>query len=107
MAQNRYKGLIYNGKVRYIPLCTFSRRQSDKFEVFKKGVTTMDKLSYKYYGDVDYQWIIMMANQGYGSLEYEIPDGAVIRIPYPIDDVLNEYNNKINIALNTQAFTNN
>ncbi len=106
VTQNRYSNMVHNGKMRYLPLVDFRVRNSDKTEVFRKGVTTMDKLSYKYYGTSNYQWIIMMANQGYGSLEYDIPNGAILRIPYPLDEVLNEYNNKVNSNLITYGFKN-
>ena len=38
----------------------------------------------------------MMANPSYGSLEYSIPDGVVLRIPYPLNTAINRYENAIN-----------
>jgi hypothetical protein len=37
----------------------------------------------------------MQANPEYGSLEYTIPSGSILRIPYPIENVLNSYNDSI------------
>ena len=62
----------------------------------KKGSMRMDTLSYKYYNDANYGWLIMMANPSYGSLEYSIPDGVVLRIPYPLNTAINRYENAIN-----------
>ena len=39
----------------------------------------------------------MMANPEYGSLEFNIPDGAVLRIPYPLNITIENYNNAIEI----------
>ena len=36
--------------------------------------------------------LIMQANPEYGSLEYQIPNGARLRIPYPLDATLMQYN---------------
>lgn len=33
----------------------------------------------------------MMANPEYGSMEFDIPDGAIIRIPYPLSTTLELY----------------
>ena len=56
----------------------------------------LDKLSYEYYNSPDFGWLIMLANPEYGSIENFIPDGVVLRIPYPLDDTLNIYLNDIN-----------
>jgi hypothetical protein len=37
----------------------------------------------------------MLANPEYGSMEFNIPDGAQIRIPYPLQGVIQYYNNAI------------
>ena len=55
----------------------------------------MDNISYKYYKDANYDWLIMMANPEYGSMEFEIPDGSLLRIPYPLGVSLDDYNNKV------------
>lgn len=48
-------------------------------------------LSYKYYGDANYGWLILQANPSLGSMEFNIPDNASIRIPYPLNDALKRY----------------
>ena len=44
------------------------------------------------FNDPNYDWLIMQANPQYGSLEFNIPDGARLRIPYPLDTVIARYN---------------
>jgi hypothetical protein len=39
----------------------------------------------------------MQANPEYGSLEFKIPDGSRIRIPYPLESVISQYNNDIDV----------
>ena len=36
-----------------------------------------------------------MANPELGNLEFEIPDGALVRIPYPLAMTLENYNEQI------------
>ena len=62
---------------------------------FNKSTMRMDTLSYKYYGDPNYGWLIMQANPQYGSLEFNIPDGSEIRIPYPLNNSLKDYQKSI------------
>lgn len=47
------------------------------------------KLSYQYYGDSQYWWLIALFN-GIGS-ESEINLGDIIKVPTPLDVVLNLY----------------
>jgi hypothetical protein len=56
----------------------------------------MDLLSYQYYNDPNFGWLILQANPQYGSLEYMIEDGVKLRIPYPLDTALQGYENEIN-----------
>ena len=37
----------------------------------------------------------MQANPEYGSLEFMIPDGAKLRIPFPLDTVIAQYNRDV------------
>ena len=55
----------------------------------------MDNVSYDAYGDSSYEWLILLANQDIALMEFEIEDGTQIRVPYPLQDTLDEYNKKI------------
>ena len=56
----------------------------------------LDTLSYKYYGDPDYGWLILQANPSIPSMEYRIEDGTIVRIPYPLSTAVNRYEQGIN-----------
>ena len=60
----------------------------------------LDSLSYKYYGDANFGWLLMMANPQYGSMEFDIPDRVIFRIPYPLDSAILRYETKVNEYFN-------
>lgn len=92
---DRYASFKSNGKIDIVPFIAIRSKSSDKFVKFDKRSMRLDKLSYDYYGDSDYAWLIMQANPQYGSIENFITDGSVLRIPFPLDDTLNTYLNDI------------
>mgnify|MGYP003306010287 CR=1 FL=1 len=55
----------------------------------------LDKISYDFYQTPDYAWLIMQANPEYGSIENFIPDGVILRIPFPLEETINLYLNDI------------
>jgi hypothetical protein len=57
----------------------------------------LDIISYNYYNDPNYGWLILMANPEYGSMEYNIPDGALLRIPYPLGETIEDYKKSIDL----------
>jgi hypothetical protein len=77
-----------------IPFLSISKRSSDKYEKWREGISTFDMFSYKYYGNSLLGNIISLANPEYIDSN-NIPDGTVIRIPFPFDDVKIELKNKI------------
>ena len=50
----------------------------------------VDSLAEKWYGDVTLGWVIMCGNPQYG-FEFEIKPGDLIRIPFPLSRVGNEW----------------
>jgi len=77
-----------------IPFIPINKRNSDKFESFREGVTTWDALSYKYYGNSAMGYIIGMGNPEFPS-QFTIDDGKNIRIPFPLSEVLKELKEKV------------
>ena len=88
---DRYTLLRENGDFKIVPFGKIEPKDSDFFELYKKNETRLDLLSYKYYNDPNYGWLIMQANPEYGSMEFEIPDGAELRIPYPLNVSIDSY----------------
>jgi hypothetical protein len=79
-----------------IPFITIPERSTDKVEEFRQGTDRMDKLSLKYYNNPYMGRLILMANPEY-AFEFDIEDGALIRIPFPLEDVLEDYNRQITL----------
>lgn len=91
MDYNRYNTFTRDGKSLTVPFAKIKRVSSDIIITFQKKRMRMDMLSYKYYGDANYGWLILQANPSLGSMEFNIPDNASIRIPYPLNDALKRY----------------
>ena len=74
-----------------IPGIKLPIKGTDKYISYKLGSTRLDILSNDYYNTPYYGWLIMLANQEYGGLEFMIPDNSTIRIPYPFKSSVNDY----------------
>ena len=88
---NRYKSFVENGTMHLVPFIKIPIKNSDYYEEYKVGKTRLDVLSYKYYNNPNYGWLILQANPECGSLEFNIEDGAKLRIPYPLDITISQY----------------
>ena len=80
-----------DGNDSMIPFVEIPQRDTDIYEIYHKGDIRLDQLSYQYYNNSDYGWLILQANPQYGALEFNIPDEAEIRIPYPLEVALKAY----------------
>lgn len=88
---DRYASFKTNGKVDMVPYVDIRKKSTDKYVEYNKNKTRLDKLSYDYYGDSDFAWLILQSNPQYGSIENFIPDKVILRIPYPLQETLNMY----------------
>lgn len=89
---DRYCKFRENGTIKPVPNIRIPKLQTDYYETYIAGKSRLDLISYEYYKNPNYDWLIMMANPEYGSMEFDIPDGTQLRIPYPLDEVLQIYN---------------
>lgn len=90
---NRYE--IYrneDGTTDQLPFVKLPVNPTDKYEKFKLGFTRFDKLAAKYYGNEFFDFLILYANSQYIS-EFDIPDGELIRIPFPLETARTDYEN--------------
>lgn len=94
---DRYRLVRNDGTVGYLPSVVLTEKDSDYYEIYKQGNTRLDLLSNKYYNSPDYDWLILLANPEYGSMEFNIPNNVELRIPYPLDATIKEYEEKIKI----------
>lgn len=95
MAYNRNSEFVENGKNKFAPYINLPIKTSDKIDVYKKGFTRFDILSNKYYKNPNYGWLIHLANPDLGSLEFNIPNDSIIRIPFPLETTLKDYQNEV------------
>lgn len=100
---DRYQKFRIDGEITIVPGVKIPNESGDIYIEYNKNKMRMDMLSYKYYGDPDYGWLILQANLHVSSMEYLIPDGVTIRIPYPLstaisryEQAIDEYNNENN-----------
>lgn len=92
---DRYQKFRENGQVKLVPFVKLPQNGSDIIITFDKNKMRLDALSYKYYGDPNYGWLILLANSKYGSMEFEIPDGVSLRIPYPLNVAISGYEEQL------------
>lgn len=88
---DRYQSFRSDGNIEIVPFIEIERYDTDIDIIFNKSSMRMDNLSYKYYGDPNYGWLIMQANPQYGSIEFMIPNGVNLRIPYPLNTAKTRY----------------
>jgi len=81
--------------MKVLPFIRISERPSDKRDLYEVGKTRLDRVSEKFYGVPYYGWLILLANPQFGGLEFNIKDQTVIRIPFPLNTVLEEYNRQV------------
>ena len=92
---NRYAILTNSdGTIDPMPFVSLPINSSDKYETWNTEYSRLDKLSQKYYGNPFYDFLILYAN-GYMS-EFDIQDGQLIRIPFPLSKVRGDYEAALN-----------
>lgn len=82
-----------------MPNVTISRRITDKTIVFNPKLMRLDRIAGDVYGDETLYKLLMWANPEI-MYEFDIPRGAIIRIPFPLNDVLQEVVAKIQLNKN-------
>jgi len=92
---DRYE-LVRNrdGSLDQLPFIVMTSSTSDKYVEWFAGKSRMDKLAVTYYGSSFFDWVILYANPEWIS-EFDIPDGATIRIPFPLDRAIAQYQKEL------------
>jgi len=96
---DRYRKFRNGNEVKKVPFIAIPKKGTDYYHTYEAGRTRLDLLSYQYYGNANYDWLIMQANPEYGSLEFCIPNGALLRIPFPLDSTIQKYNDDIDLYI--------
>jgi len=92
---NRYIDFLIEGSQTVVPFVNLPSKSSDKKFIYKVGESRMDKISQQNYGTPYFGWLIMMANPQYGGQEWNIPDGAILTIPFPLITSLQDYKSQL------------
>jgi len=88
---DRYELVRNNdGTVDQMPFVPIPQSTGDKYISWVEGRSRMDKLSQRYYGSPFFDWLIMYANPEWIS-EFDIPNNATIRVPFPLGNALQDY----------------
>lgn len=83
-----------NDKLVDMPVIKISKRSTDKHVTYDKNKNRLDVIAGNVYQDETLTRLILWANPEY-FIEFDIPSGTVIRVPYPLNDVLSEVTNII------------
>ena len=77
-----------------VPAITISKRDTDKFIIYNSDKMRFDTIAADIYGDDQYNYLIALANPEY-PLEFDITNNTVIRIPFPLNEIVTEYEQKV------------
>lgn len=92
---NRYSQFTFNGDQKVVPFVKIPSKSSDNVFFYKKNVSRLDKVSQQYYQTPFFGWLILAANPEHSGLENNIYDGAMLKIPFPLETSLLDYKNAV------------
>ena len=91
---DRYEKFKVNNEIKPLPFIKIPVSSNDISAEYTTN-SRLDILSQQYYGVPYYGWLILQANPQYTGFEFNIPDGAVLTIPYPLLTSLQDYKNEL------------
>ena len=92
---NRYSQFTFNGNQKVVTFVKIPSKSSDNVFFYKKNISRLDKISQQYYQTPFFGWLILAANPEHGGLENNIYDGAMLKIPFPLETSLLDYKNAV------------
>lgn len=93
---NRYTMLKNeNGSIQPMPFVKLPINSTDKYEFWNTNTSRLDRLALKYYRNPFYDFLILYANSEYNS-EFDIPENTLIRIPFPLEKAIADYEEILN-----------
>ena len=91
----RYSDFLINGEQTIVPYINLPSKTTDKKYIYKVGQSRLDKVSQQYYDSPTFGWLILLANPIYSGSEWNIPDGSILTIPFPLVASLQDYKNEL------------
>lgn len=92
---NRYNQFLQDGQQTVVPYINLPIKSSDKVYIYKVGISRLDKVSQQFYGTPFFGWLILQSNPKFTGFEFNIPDAAILTIPYPLLSSLQDYKNTL------------
>ncbi len=99
MSISFYEFLRDGNNIKDMPQVTISNRPTDKTIVFNPRRMRLDRIAGDVYGDETLYKLLMWANPEI-VYEFDIQRGTIIRIPFPLNDVIQEVTAKIQLNKN-------
>lgn len=99
MATNFYELLREGNGMKNMPQVSISLRTTDKSIVFDPRKMRLDRIAGDVYNDETLYKILLWANPDI-DYEFDIPRGTIIRVPFPLNDVVQEITAKIELNKN-------
>lgn len=96
---DRYEEFRENGSVKILPFLKIPRKNTDQLVAYD-GSKRLDIISDDYYNSPNFGWLILQANPEYGGLEFDIPNGTVLTVPFPLNESLQQYEKEIKKYIN-------
>jgi hypothetical protein len=87
---DRYGVFKTNGVLQTLPRINIPSSVDDKFITYIDSVTRLDRIALKYYNDSTLGWLILYANPQV-SIEFDFKTNDIIRIPFPLEEALENY----------------
>lgn len=94
---DRYQYFFKDGAFLIVPGIEIPFKSTDKVTQFKKNKDRLDKISQEYYNSPLFGWLILQANPTVGSIEFEIPNNSILRIPFPLVSSLQDYKKNVEL----------
>lgn len=76
-------------KLKNMPPIIIKKRTTDKFISYDRSKNRLDYIAGQVYYDETLWKLIMWANPEY-FIEFDIPSGTILRVPFPVNDVISE-----------------
>ena len=94
---DRYQYFEEDWTFKIVPGIDIAIKGTDEYIQFKKGKDRLDKISEDKYNTPYFGWLILLSNPLAGSVEFEIPDNFMLRIPKPLVTTLQDYKKSVDL----------
>lgn len=94
---DRYQYFEGDGSFSIVPGIKIPIKPTDKYIQFKRNKDRLDKISQGYYNTPFFGWLILLANPSCGSVEFQIPDNFMLRVPFPLVSSLQDYKKSVDL----------